>query len=423
MEFNLSRSLSMKTLHSAIIGLALLASAPAAQADVITDWNHTALEVMKTANVAGNPWTRSLAMMHVAMADAVNGVQGRYTRYVATGPVASRASAEAAAAAAAREMLVRLYPGQKAKIDEAYAASLKGIPEGQPRSEGIALGERIAEAVYADRSNDATSAPDTYRPVTTPGVWIPTAPPLFPQYAQAKPWGLDRADQFRPVPPPALSSALYARDYNETKDFGAAKSAKRTPEQTAAVNFWTQTNLGPAWYQAARQLSDAKGLGVAENARLYALLSMGLANCFIIDWDAKFHYNFWRPVTAVRNGDLDNNAATERDAGWTPLNATPMHPEYPSQAGINVGAAAGVLESVFGTGALTFTVTDIVDPSKQRTFSSVAQMGEEHRLVRVWGGIHFRNSTEVGETMGRKIADHLVRNYLKPTRQTADAAR
>jgi hypothetical protein len=410
----------MKPLQSAML-CAALAFAPVSQADVVTDWNQTAMDVMKASNVAGNPWTRSLAMVHVAMSDAVNTVQGRYSRFTATGPAAPKASAEAAASAAARDLLLRLYPAQKAKIDEAYAVSLKSVPEGNARADGIALGEQVAAAVFEDRSNDATNAPDTYRPVTTPGVWIPTQPPLFPQYAQAKPWGLKSADQFRPAPPPQLSSALYARDFNETKILGGAKSTQRTPEQTDAVRFWTQANLSPSWFQAARQLSEAKGLSLADNARLFALLSMALGNCFIIDWDAKFHYNFWRPVTAIRNGDRDGNDATERDAGWTPLNATPMHPEYPSQAGINNGAGVGVLQSVFGTAPLPVTATDINDSRLQRRFASVAQMSEEQKAVRIWGGIHFRNSLEVGESMGRRIADHLVGNYLKPTDRMADA--
>jgi hypothetical protein len=378
---------------------------------------------MKAANVAGNPWTRSMALVNVAMSDAVNTVQGRYTRFSPELPRAPGASAEAAASAAAREMLARLYPAQKAAIYDAYAASLRAIPEGAAMYDGILLGEKIAAALYEARLNDATDVPDTYRPVTAPGTWIPTTLPLFPQYATARPWGIERADQFRPVPPPQLTSALWARDYNETKDLGGAKSVKRSQEQTDAVRFWTQTNLQPAWFQAAGQLATAKNLGLAENGRLHALLAMGLANCFIIDWDAKFHYNFWRPMTAIRNGDRDGNPATERDAGWTPLNATPMHPEYPSQAGINVGAAVGILESVFGSAPLGFTAFDIVDPRLQRQFASATQMGEEHRLVRVWGGIHFRNSTEVGEAMGRKIADHIVRNYMKPAQQTAEAPR
>jgi hypothetical protein len=213
-----------------------------------------------------------------------------------------------------------------------------------------------------------------------------------------------------------LSSALYARDYNETKNLGGAKSTARTAEQTAAVKFWTTQNLAPAWQAAARQLSAAKGLSLAENARLFALLNMGTANSVIADWDGKFFYNFWRPVTAIRNGDMDGNDATERDPGWTPLNETPMHPEYPSQAAISAGVAVGILESVFGPPpTTTITATDFIDPKLTRQFSSVSQMGEEHNNVRIWGGIHFRNTLVVATEMGRKIAAYLVDNSLKPT--------
>src|SRR4249919_850601 len=273
---------TMRTVRHAVFG-AMLAAATLARADVITDWNQTAIEVMKVANVAGNPWTRSMAMMNVAMSDAVNTVQNRYTRFIADGPRAPKASAEAAAAGAAREMLLRLYPDQKAKIYQAYAASIAAVPEGTARNEGVLVGEQAAAAVFAERANDASNAPDTYRPVATPGVWIPTTPPLFAQYATAKPWGFKSPDQFRPAPPPALSSALYARDYNETKDLGGAKSAKRTAQQTEAVRFWTTGNFLPSWNQVARQLSAAKGLGLAENARLFALLNMGIANNYVCD--------------------------------------------------------------------------------------------------------------------------------------------
>jgi hypothetical protein len=234
---------------------------------------------------------------------------------------------------------------------------------------------------------------------------------------------LKSADQFRPAAPPALSSALYARDFNETKELGAAKSAKRTAEQNEAVRYWTQANLAAPspWFQAAGQVGAARGLGLADNARVFALLAMGLANCYIIDWDAKFHYNAWRPVTAIRNGDMDGNDATERDAGWTPLNATPMHPEYPSAAGINAGAAVGVLQAVFGSGPAGFTVTDLFDPKLKRSFTSFAQMGEEQEMVRIWGGVHFRNSLEVGDAMGHKIADSLLADQLRPAQRTADA--
>lgn len=398
----------------AIVGL-MCAIAAEAGADVITDWNQTAIAAMKAANIGGNPWSRNLAMMHVAMSDAVNAIDGRYARYVSAVPGKRGVSVDAAAAAAARLILTQQVPAQKTMIDEAYAASIKTIPEGAAKSDGVLVGEQCAAAILADRAADGTAAPDTYRPLTAPGVWVPTAPPLFAQYARAKPWVLQSADQFRPGPPPDLKSPQYARDYNETKELGSQKSNTRTAEQSDAVKFWSQANLGSAWQEVARQLSAAKGLSVADNARLFALLNMGVANTFITDWDAKFTYNYWRPVTAIRNGDQDGNDATERDAGWLPLNATPMHPEYPSQAGIIAGVSIGVLEAVFGPKpALAVTATDSVDAKLQRKFAAVEQMGQEVREVRIWGGIHFRNSLDVAYKMGQQIADYLVANSLKP---------
>ena len=405
----------MKYFASAAIATLAAFATCSARADAVTDWNETSIEVMKAARVAGNPWSRTLAMVHVAMSDAINLVQGRYARYVSTIPAVPGASAEAAGSTAARQILVQLYPNQKGMIEEAYAASMKSIGDGPAKSQGIALGEQVGAAIHADRAADGTNVADTYRPVTSPGVWVPTTLPLFAQYARAKPWVLKSADQFRPGPPPELTSVLYARDYNETKNVGGAKSTARTPEQTEAVKFWTQANLGPGWQAAARQLSAAKGLTLAENARLFALLNMGVANTFINDWDAKFTYNFWRPLTAIRNGDMDGNDATERDPGWTPLNDTPMHPEYPSQASIICGVALGVLESVFGPKpAIAITATDVMNPNLKRQFKSIGELDEEHRNVRIWGGIHFRNSLDVGYDMGRKIAAYLIDNSLKP---------
>jgi len=402
--------------RTVVVGLTMALSATQASADVITEWNQAATDLMRTIGIVGSPAARSMAMMNVAMSDAVNSVRGRYTRFIAQIPLASNASAEAAASAAAKDALLRLFPAQKARIEEVYAVTLKGIPDGAAKSTGIAVGEQIAAAVYADRSNDAVNSPDNYRPITTPGVWIPTTPPLFPEYATAKPWGMKGADQFRPGPPPQLSSILYARDYNETRTLGSKTSVKRTPQQSEAVRFWSTGTFARSWNEAASQLSAAKGLDLADNARLFALLTVGIADVTIADRDGKFHYNFWRPVTAIRNGDRDDNGATERDAGWLPSTPTPMSPEYPSGAAIIGGVAAAVLESVFGAGSVPrFAITDIADSRVVREFDSIAKLAEEQRDVRIWGGIHFRNSLEVGDAMGRKIADHLVANYLKPT--------
>ena len=398
------------------IVVAALSVAPAS-ADVVTDWNVTANAIMTAENVGNNPRLRTLAMVHVAMSDAINSVQARYARVVATVPLVPGASSEAAASAAARQILNQLYPKQKEKIEAAHAASMKGIAEGPARSQGIALGEQVAAAVVADRANDGTDAPDTYRPSASPGVYVTTAPPLFEQYARAKPWVIAKADQFRPGPPPQLSSATYARDYNEVKELGGTRSTARTADQTDAVKFWRNDNFGPTWQQAAGELAKAKELALPECARLFALLNMTLANNYILNWDAKFAYLMWRPVTAIRNGDKDGNDATERDPAWTSLNPTPLHPEYPSQAAINATVSAAILESVFGpVTEIPFTAIDVADSKRTRQFKSIADMAEEHKNVRVWGGVHFRTGLDVATDMGQKISAYMIENSLKPAR-------
>jgi hypothetical protein len=387
-----------------------------ARADVITDWN-VLTSALVANDVGNNPQLRTLAMVHVAMSDAINTVQNRYTRVVATLPAAPNASAEAAAAAAAQQILAQIYPQQKAKIEEVYATSLKAISDGPAKAEGIKLGVAVAAAVLADRASDGTDAPDTYRPHAAPGAYVPTTLPVWEQYARAKPWVLKSADQFRPGPPPALSSAEWARDYNEVKSLGGTKSTARTPEQTEAVRFWGNVNFGPSWQAAAREHAIKKEMPLAECARLFALLNMGLANAYIVNWDAKYTYNFWRPITAIRNGDQDGNDATERDAAWTPFNPTPMHPEYPSQATINATIAVAVLESVFGPAqAIPFTATDMRDAKRTRQFTGWAAMAEEQKNVRVWGGVHYRFAIRTSEGLGRTVVAYMIENTLRPAR-------
>jgi hypothetical protein len=383
---------------------------------VVTDWN-VLTNALVANDVGNNPKLRTLAMVHIAMSDAINTVQNRYTRVVATLPQVPGASPEVAAATAARQILSQIYPDQKAKIEEAYAASIKAIPDGPAKAEGIKVGMDVAAAVQADRASDGTNASDTYRPHAAPGAYVPTAIPLWDQYARAKPWVLKSADQFRPGPPPALSSAEWARDYNDVKSMGGTKSTARTAEQSDAVRFWGNVNFGGAWQAAARELASKREMSLAECARLFALLNMGLANAYVLNWDAKYHYNFWRPVTAIRNGDQDGNDATERDAGWTSFNPTPMHPEYPSQATYNAVTASAVLESVFGPlKAIPFTATDVRDAKRTRQFASLVDMAEEQKNVRVWGGVHYRFAIRASEDVAPKAAAYLIENTLKPAR-------
>src|SRR5437016_6075733 len=266
------------------------------------------------------------------------------------------------------------------------------------------------------RVDDAASLPDAYRPHTTPGLYVPTLLPAVPNWGKRKPWVMTSGEQFRPGPPPSLTSQTWARDYNEIKALGAKNSTQRTPEQTAIAKFWEATAPAVYW-PVARAVAAMPGREVTENARLLAAAAMAMDDGLTAVFDAKFTYNFWRPVTAIRNGDMDGNDATERDPSWSPLNDTLMHPEYPSQAAIINGVAVGVLESVFGPKpAIPFTTADLFDPNLKRQFNSIAEMDEEHRNVRIWGGIHFRNSLDVGYDMGKKIAAYLVDNSLKPAR-------
>lgn len=401
----------------AVLALCMALFGVPARADVVTDWNVASFEVMNVANVAGAPAARALAIVHVAMADAVNSVQNRYTRYAYKGALQPSAAADVAASSAARSALLVMFPAQRDRIEAAHAAAVAGVADGAAKDAGMKLGEQAAAAVLADRANDDSSVPDTYRPIATPGTWVPTTPPLTAQYARARPWGFDKPDRFRPGPPPELTSAVYARDYNETKDLGGARSTQRTPAQTEAVKFWSQANLSLSWHQAARQLAAARQMNLADCSRAFALMSLGVANTFIVDWDAKFHYNFWRPVTAIRNGDQDNNPATERDAAWSPLNATPMHPEYPSQAAIIAGAASTLLaQATSDRNAGPLTLVDSADPKLMRTIGGLVALAEEQRSVRIWGGIHFRNSLETSERMGRALAEQALATLYTPVR-------
>ena len=398
----------------AVLCLAFMVLPHAARANAIVEWNQIANRTLTAAQVAGNPRARALAITHVAMHDAVSAVEPRHSPVVARLDAAPQASAAAAAAAAAHATLVQLAPSQKDKLDEALAAALATVADEKARAAGVAVGNSAAAAVWRDRTDDALTAPDDYRPHTTPGVWVPTTPPISPEYARAKLWGTVSNSHYRPGPPPSLKSAQWARDYNEVRSLGGRGSKARTQEQTDAVRFWTQPALGSSPDQVARQLVEARKPSLADTARFYAHLHMAVANTFMADWDAKFHYNFWRPVTAIRNGDRDDNDATEREATWTPLNATPMHPEYPSQAAMLAAVIAAVAERHFGAESVPLTLVEPTSEGKlRRSFPNVAALAREMNDVRIWGGVHFRTSLDVSTGMGRRIADDLAAAYFK----------
>jgi len=299
-------------------------------------------------------------------------------------------------------------------IDPELKQSLDKIADGPAKTAGIALGEKVADSVLAMRASDGADKPDSYRPRTTPGRYTGTAPMVSYVFGNVTPFALASPSQFRPGPPLALTSREWADNYNEIKELGSKNSTKRTASQTETARLWLYTGPG-TFFPLAMQLSAAKGLDVNENARLFALLAMATADALIAVFDAKYYYEFWRPVTAIRNGDEDNNPATERDATWEPLGATPMHPEYPCAHCIVANAAGSVMQVVFGTGTLPeFALTTPTAPGVTHRWTRLQDYIDEPSNARIWSGFHYRFSTVVGTEMGRKIGEYTTQNYLRP---------
>jgi hypothetical protein len=329
------------------LAAALLAAPALAQADAVSDWNIRAGNIIVESKMGTPPAIRVMAVVQTAVYDAVNAI----TRHYPAGQpgAAPGASMEAAVAAASRATLAKLIPAQQASIDTAYQSALAAIPDGPAKAAGVAAGEKAAAAVLAARANDAVAPTETYRPHTTPGAYVPTATPAAPQWQNRKPWLMTSAAQFRPGAPPALTSVAWAREYNEVKALGGKTSARRTAEQTEIARFW-EYSLPPIYHGVVRSVAAAPGREVTQNARLFAAVTQAMDDGMIAVFEAKYHYNFWRPTTAIRNGDIDGNDATERDASWTPFIDVPMHPEYPSAHSILAGAVGAVLQAEIGAG-------------------------------------------------------------------------
>lgn len=387
----------------------------ATHADIVTDWNEKAAAIMEAEKVTRGPnVTRTFAIMHIAMFEAVNATSNRYRPYLASQINALGASSEAAAHAAARRTLTELFPKQKAVVDTAYDMGMAAVPESSAKSAGIVAGEKAGAFILDERKADGISSQSAYRPATSPGVYVPTALPVFTNFANVKPFTLTSAAQFRPGPPAKLGSAVWARDYNETRRLGGAQSTIRTAWQSETARFW-QALAQLAWNEAARGLVVSKPLPLDKSARLFAHLNVAMFDTGLAIFDTKYTHGFWRPITAIRNGDRDSNDATERDPEWAPLIDTPMHPEYPCAHCGSSAAGATVLKSVFGAGALPeFTVTSAAMPGVMHKYTSIQELDAEIGIARIWGGVHFRNSNEVGSALGAKVAEHVLQSYLQP---------
>ncbi len=387
---------------------------PLAKADAVTAWNRTAGDIIADSGMGPLPADRALAILHGAVYEAVNAITRRYPASGFGLKASPDASVDAAIAAASRTALAQLVPSRKDAIDAAYQSALAAIEEGPAKSSGVAVGNEAAEIVLAMRAEDGATVEEEYRPHTSAGKYVPTVIPEAPHWLRIKPWLMDSPSRFRPGPPPELTSERWARDYNEVRMLGAKHSKHRSATQTEIARFWEEV-MPPIYHGLVRSVAEAPGRDVTRNARLFAAVTQATNDALIAVFDAKYHYGFWRPVTAIRNGDIDGNEATQRDPSWIPFIETPMHPEYPCAHCIVSGAVGAVLQAEVGTDPLpTLTTTSKAAGGVTRSWTTIDDFVQEVANARIYDGVHYRNSGEVGTAMGKKIGELAARKYLRP---------
>jgi hypothetical protein len=403
-------------MKSALIPTTLLFAALAipAKADVITDWNLKAGDLITEAKLGTPPAIRVMAIVQTSAYGAVNAITQRYPAATPQPATAKGASIDAAVAAAHRTVLLKLLPAQQASIETAYKAALAPIADNAAKAAGIAIGEQAAAQVLAQRADDGTTSPVAYRPHTSAGAYVPTAAPAVPQWSQRKPWLMSSAAQFRPAAPPAMTGEAWVRDYNEVKALGSKTSTSRSAEQTQIALFW-EYSLPSIYYGVVRSVAEQPGREPTRNALLYAMAAQAMDDAMIGVFDAKYHYNYWRPVTAIRNGDVDGNDGTERDPSWVSLIESPLHPEYPSGHSILAGVVAAVLKADIGAGPMpTLTTTSPTAKGVTRRWTSLDDFVREVSDARIYAGIHFRTATDAGVGMGQRIGELAAKRLLPP---------
>jgi hypothetical protein len=398
------------------------AAAPTAQSiDPVVQWNRTLLAIVRTpgAQPATIHPSRSFAILHAAMYDAVNAIDQTHTPYaVRFSAVPRRASQPAAADAAAHDLLVALYPAFTSTLDTEFQQSLALVPEGVGKTEGVRLGQAVAEAVLALRNNDGASKPPVpYVFGAAPGDYQSTPPnfpkqPQFTHWPNVTPFALKRANQFRPGVPPSLKSDRYSDDLNEVQSLGIAGSTAATPDEALTGRFWNGA-IQNYWNEIAQTASLDRHLTTAQTARLFALLNLSVADSVIAFYDAKYTYNRWRPVTAIRAAGMDDNPETTPDPNWLPevVNTAP-DPAYPGAHAVISAAGAEVLAAVLQRDRLDFNVTSEVLPGVERSFASFSAAAEEATQSRIFAGAHFRGDLTSGHRLGRDVADFVVDHFL-----------
>ena len=419
------KRLDSRLLTQIALGMLLLAPA-VARANVVDDWNTIAGQVIVVN--AARPATAAIvdfAYVHIAMYDAVNAIDGRYSVFaVRPQSPAAGGSPEAAVATAAYVTLKWLFPTQQAYLDGVYATYMAGIPAGGPKAMGTLVGTEVGNAFTALRTGDGRNASVPYVFGSgagvyqlTPGCPAPPASPATPWVAQMKPFAVESASQFRADGPPNLTSAQWAEDLNEVEAYGVATGSRRTPEQTDIGRFYAE-NPGAQFSRNVRFIAIDHQLSVVDSARLFAQVFVTAADALITAWDSKYYYNFWRPLTAIRAADTDDNPATEPDPAWTPLVATPCHPEYPAAHGAGTGALAYALEQFFGTKKIDVTLTSTSVPGAVpyalHHFSNIQDIVKEIIDARVYGGMHYRTSGVHGTVIAKKVAHYVARHYFQP---------
>ena len=434
----------VKGVSGLVFFLIVVAVTPPAVANEVVKWNETAMNAIAANGQIAVVSTRTLAMVHAAVHDALNAISRRYDAYYFEGPGDPVASPDAATAAAAHTVLVgvvNLYgtPAQKgatlALLDQAYAASIARVTDASARNKGVEVGRAAGAAMLALRKDDGATRDVPYTPGMGPGKWrphpnpVPANPPVanpdaargylassIPGWANVTPFTLLSASQFWLPGPPALTSTTYARDYNEVKSLGGKVSTARTDEQTQIARFWFE---GPgAWNRIARTVAATRGLDARDSARVLALMNLAMADAYIAGWKIRYVYDLWRPVTAIREGDNDGNDTTVGDPNWDSHQNTPAVSDYPSTQSTFSGAAAVALASTLGGDQVSFTITS-GKPFEgiARSFTSFSQAAQESAESRIYAGIHFRSACEDGLSLGRKIGQRAAALYLQPVRK------
>ena len=387
-----------------------------ASADAIMDWSLIAQNsIVVVAKKFPGVGAGLMGIVHAAIYDATVAIEGRFQPFAVAPEAPPNTSLEAAVATAAYGVLVGLFPDQQGSLDATYDAYLSSIPDGEAKDNGITLGEEVFEGILElPAVAGLTAAPTPYeQPPPGPGVYEPTGPiVLGTNLPDVVPLVLESASQFRPDGPSALTSDEYADDFNEVKALGRADSTDRTPEQTATALFWTDNDIAQ-WNRAMVRLADREDLDATETARMLALAHVAGGDAMIACFDAKFHYNFWRPTQAIPRADTDGNPTTEPDPTWVPLRTTPPFPEYPSAHACHSGAVTTVLAAIFGNGQINFTLDSLVT-GETRYYRHFGDAIREVNNARVWAGFHFRNSDVEGSTLGRRVARFVLENAFQP---------